>query len=98
MSSDYFSLISIYDGWDTYQASLASSVAPLSPEQLAWRPAPHLRSAGQIAAHISVGRIDWFHRMDAPGSAELTTLPGLPRSEDAIATNAKELVRWLEIS
>ncbi len=98
MSSDFLSLISFYDGWDTYQSSLVQSIAPLTPEQLAWRPAPHLRSAGQIAAHISAGRIEWFHRMGAPGSAELATQASMHRSEDVIATNARELARWLEAS
>ncbi len=98
MSPDFLSLISFYDGWDTYQSSLVSSIAPLLPEQLAWRPAPHLRSAGQIAAHISAGRIQWFHRMDAPGSSEMATQVGTLRSEEAIATNPRELVRWLESS
>jgi uncharacterized damage-inducible protein DinB len=88
----------IFDGWDTYQQSLVQAIAPLSPAQLAWRPAPELRSGGQLASHISFGRIGWFQRMDAPGSAELARQAEAVGSEDAIADNAAELVRFLELS
>ncbi len=92
------SLMTVYEGWDGYQLSLVRAVAPLSREQLVWQPAPHLRSAGQIASHIILGRIGWFHRMGAPGSAELASKVAAFKSEDAIAENATELVRWLETS
>jgi uncharacterized damage-inducible protein DinB len=99
MPQDFLSLISIFDGWDTYQESLVRSIEPLSPEQLSWRPAPHLRSAGQITAHISAGRIQWFQRMNAPGSAELAAQAAKElSSEDLIAGRAGDLVRWLEAS
>ncbi len=91
------SLMTVYEGWDGYQLSLVRAVAPLSREQLVWRPAPHLRSAGQIASHIIHGRIGWFQRMGAPGSAELASQVAA-KSEDAIAENATELVSWLETS
>src|SRR4051812_32431135 len=65
------SLITVFDGWDGYQLSLVRAVAPRTPEELAWRSAPGLRSVGEVAAHISLGRIDWFQRIEAPGSAEL---------------------------
>jgi uncharacterized damage-inducible protein DinB len=63
------------------------------------------RSVGDVAAHIAFGRIDWFHRMGAPGSAELAervaafSRPGGDLSpESGIAEDAAELVRWLETS
>lgn len=98
MSADAHSLMTVYEGWDGYQLSLVRAIAPLSPEQLAFRPAPHLRSVGQIASHISLGRIDWFQRMDAPGSAELASHVKALKSRDAIAGNPAELVHWLEAS
>ena len=64
-------LMTVYSGWDGYQTSLVRTVASLTPELLAYRPAPDRRSVGEIAAHVAFGRIDWFHRMGAPGSAEL---------------------------
>jgi uncharacterized damage-inducible protein DinB len=64
-------LAQVFEGWDGYQTSLIHAIEPLTNEQLAWRPAPHLRSVGELARHISLGRITWFRRMDAPRSAEL---------------------------
>ena len=32
-----------------------------------------MRSVGEIARHIAIGRFCWFVRMDAPGSAELAS-------------------------
>ncbi|MBV9849519.1 MAG: DinB family protein [Armatimonadetes bacterium] len=102
MSADAPSLMRVYEGWEGYNTSLVRAIAPCSPEQLAWRLAPHLRSAGEVAGHISLGRIDWFHRMNAPGSAELAAqvAPWCRGSdvapESGIAENPAELVRWLE--
>jgi uncharacterized damage-inducible protein DinB len=66
------SLAQIYDGWNGYQTSLVNAIAPLTREQLAWRPAPKLRSLGELVRHVSLGRITWFRRMDAPGSAAVS--------------------------
>lgn len=96
MVTDAQSLMNIYRGWDGYQISLVRAIAPLSREQLAYRLTPHVRSVGEIASHIIFGRIDWFHRMGAPGSAELASQVAASESKDAIAENTTELVRWLE--
>ena len=64
-------LADVYAGWEGYQTSLVHAVAPLAPEQLAWRPGPGLRSVGELVRHLSLGRLAWFMRMGAPGSAEL---------------------------
>ena len=98
MPADNPSLMTVYSGWDSYQVSLVRAIAPLSREQLLYRPAPHLRSVGEIASHIGLGRIGWFQRMQAPGSAELATQVATRGSEDAIVANPAELVRWLEAS
>ena len=103
------SLMSVYEGWDGYHRSLVGAVRPLTSEQLAWRPAEHLRSVGELVRHVALGRIDWFLRMDAPGSHELASQitawdedPHGNRyvieADTASAEKADELVRWLEAS
>jgi uncharacterized damage-inducible protein DinB len=98
MTAESLSLASVFEGWDGYQSSLVHAIAPLSLDQLAWRPAAHLRSVGEIAGHISLGRIGWFHRMGAPGAFDLAAQTASWRSEVEIAENPAELVWWLEAS
>lgn len=99
----------VFDGWQGYQSSLVNAIAPLSPEQLRWRPAAGLNSVGEVARHISLGRVVWFARMGAPGAAEVVAQ--IDRWEEDgdgnrtiveqaldIAGDAAELVRWLEMS
>ena len=61
-------LSEVFDGWGGYQTSLVHAIEPLSDEQLGWKPSEKVRSAGEIARHIALGRINWFLRMKAPGS------------------------------
>jgi len=96
MTTNAHSLMTLYKGWDDYQVSLVRAVAPLSREQLAWRPAPHLRSVGEIASHIIGGRMQWFHRILGEGNAEFASQVAAWRPEDAIEEQPTELVRWLE--
>lgn len=109
MTTSALTLASVYDGWDSHQTSLAHALAPLTRDQLIWRPAPNLRSVGEIARHIALGRIGWFLRMDAPGSADIASrIPEWDHDphgnryivEDAldIAEDAAELVGWLELT
>jgi uncharacterized damage-inducible protein DinB len=103
MPTETPSLRTIYSGWDGYHTSLVNAIRPLTKEQLAYRPEPLTRSVGDIAAHIAFGRIDWFHRMDAPGAAELVEQAApwwQPWGEvnNAIAADAAEIVRWLDRS
>lgn len=102
-------LDAVFDGWQGYQQSLVAAVAPLTTEQLAYRPAPHLRSVGEVARHIAIGRVSWFARMLAPGSAEvMAALPAWETDEDGarfaleesleIAGDSRALVSWLESS
>ena len=101
------SLANLYDGWNGYQTSLVHAIAPLLPQQLAWRPGTNLRSVGELVRHISLGRLIWFTRMDAPGSSELASQINAWEKdsdgnryivEDAIAITeqAAELVLWLD--
>ena len=58
MGTGLISLKTVYDGWDGYQTSLVRAIAPRSREQLLWRPAPHMRSVGEVAEHIASGRVE----------------------------------------
>ncbi|MBK8989695.1 MAG: DinB family protein [Chloroflexi bacterium] len=109
MSGNMQSLAAVFDGWQGFQTSLIHAIAPLTPEQLAWRPAASLYSVGELARHISLGRITWFARMPAPGSAGLVAnidaweVDGdgnrqLMENAFPITENAAELVHWLEIT
>ena len=53
------------------QALAPLTLAPLTAKQLTLRPVALLRTAGEVFRHIALGRINWFLRMDAPGSCEL---------------------------
>ena len=90
-------LASVFSGWDRHNPSLVSAVGPLTKAQLAFRPNPNLRSAGEIAAHISLGRIDWFKRMDPPLSRELAAKAPAERSK-SLTEHAPSLVEWLNSS
>jgi len=96
MTADVHSLLTVYKGWDGYQISLVRAIAPRSREQLAYRPAPHLRSAGEIARHISEGRLNWFQRTFGVNSAEPANQVATWRSEDAVEGQPAELVKGLE--
>ncbi len=71
MNLERTSLTRIFEGWEGYNTSLVHALAPLTPIQLGLRPADHLRSVGELARHISLGRLTWFARLDAPGSSDL---------------------------
>jgi uncharacterized damage-inducible protein DinB len=72
------------------------AIAQLSREQLSYRPAPHLRSAGEIARHISEGRFGWFRRTFGVSSSGDANLVVAWRPEDAIEERPAELVKGLE--
>lgn len=101
------SLAAIFAGWDGYQTSLVHAVAPLTAAQLAWRPAPQLRSVGELVRHIALGRITWFRRMEAPGSADVAGRVEVWQEDSDgnrqivesavdIAGDAGKLVEWLQ--
>jgi uncharacterized damage-inducible protein DinB len=89
-------LQTIYEGWDSHQQALMRAVTPLTPEQLAWRPAPDQASVNELIAHIAGARLWWFYKMGAPGSAALARqiAPWAPETLDAGDSDA--LKAWLE--
>lgn len=102
-------LAEIFSGWDGHQTSLVHAVAPLTSAQLQWRPGANLQSIGELARHISLGRVTWFSRMGAPGSEELVSKiqsweidrdgnRDIVESAVTIADSAAELVHWLELT
>ncbi|HWQ11652.1 MAG TPA: DinB family protein [Roseiflexaceae bacterium] len=95
MSENSTSLATFYKGWDRYQEHLVRAVAPLSAEQLAMSPAPHLRSIGVLVAHIIAARVWWFHYVLGEGGDDLASLATWD-DDDQPARTADELVRGLE--
>lgn len=91
-------LMDIYRGWDDHQISLVRAVAPLTREQLLWRPAPHLRTTGEVIAHIIGGRINWFYRILGLGSPEFAVQVAAWRPEDLIEEQPDQLLRWLDLT
>ncbi len=95
MTQDTFSLADCYKGWDNYQQLLVRALAPLSPEQLTLRAAPHLRSVGVIVTHIISARARWMYYVLQIDDEKLAAIgewdaPGQP------GRNATELVSGLE--
>jgi uncharacterized damage-inducible protein DinB len=88
---------SIYEGWHIYQAAMTQAITPLTSEQLAFRVAPHLRSVGEIAAHVIGVRARWFYLLMGEGGDEFKALGGWDR-QDAKIRSAAELVTGLGVS
>lgn len=97
------SLAAIFEGWDGYQISLLHAIRPLTRSQLEWRPGERLRSIGETAGHIALGRIDWFARMGTRGGDSLARQAGAVRGKDSsmdpdLAGDSAVLADWLERS
>ena len=98
MSDESVPLSTIFTGWEGYQISLVHALEPLSYEQLTWRPAAKLRTVGELASHIAIGRVDWFARMLAPGSLELKKKAQAFGSPTALTNDKDEIIHWLKMS
>lgn len=68
MAEDHVSLASVYKGWDGYQQLLVKAIAPLSPEQLALRAAPHLRS---LSEQVAQGELSFLLSMNGLTGIEI---------------------------
>lgn len=95
------SLLRVFEGWDEYNTNLVHAVEPLTIEHLRFKPVPTTRSVGEVASHIALGRIDWFRRMEAPGSVEVVADryawrydQGRKATEETIAESAADIVHW----
>ena|SRR5437762_1573604 len=83
------------DEWELYQSKLVKAIAPLTPEQLNLRAAPHLWSLGTIAAHIVAARAHWFYGVMGEGDPAFGALRALDEQE---TYNADEIVRGFDTS
>jgi uncharacterized damage-inducible protein DinB len=60
MSDTQSTLNIIYANWHEYQVKLRDCIAPLTIDDLALQPAPHMWPLGQLAQHIISVRAGWF--------------------------------------
>lgn len=89
-------LTDIATDWLSYQDDLLKALAPLSAEQLALCPAPHMWSVGKIASHVVAARVGWFHGWMRAGGPELD---GLVRWDDELEPHgAAEIVAKLGLT
>jgi uncharacterized damage-inducible protein DinB len=91
-------LTNFYKGWENYQGHLIKAIAPLTPEQLALRAAPKLRSIGTLAMHIIGARIWWLHNIMGEDSPDLAPMLTWDDAIDPVTQSAAELVKGLEVS
>jgi uncharacterized damage-inducible protein DinB len=85
------------EGWQAYQEQLSAALAPLTPEQLALRAAPGLRSIEELARHIIGVRAGWFHNILREGDDEFGAYHAWGQP-DAPTRTAEELVRGLAVT
>src|SRR5258707_7310454 len=83
MGNANITLAIMTEGWQKYQSELSKALDPLSPEQLALRAAPHLRSIGELARHMIAARAGWYHDVlheedDAFNALSYWNSPGSP--------------------
>ena len=71
MTEPHALIPTIYGGWHTYQALLIKALTPLSPNQLALRATPSLRSIEDIATHVIGARARWFYKLMGEGARSL---------------------------
>ena len=83
-------------GWQNYQNQLGIALARLSPEQLALRAAPGLRSIDELTRHVIAVRAGWFHYCLEEGDEDFGAFhvwdePGsLPRSADELVSGLEK--------
>lgn len=90
------SLRVVYDGWDSHQQALMRALTPLTPEQLAWRPAPNQASVNELIGHIAGARLWWFYKMSAPGSVALARQIAPWAGDTFDAGDRDELDQWMQ--
>ena len=92
MSETNETLAFFTQGWQNYQQQLSIALARLSPEQLALRAAPDLRSIDELARHVIAVRAGWFHYTLEEGDEDFGTFAewagsgSLPRSAEELVS------------
>ena len=89
------SISTIYEGWHKYQSLFITALTPLSPDQLALRATPTLRSVEEIATHMIGARARWFYQLMGEGGEEFALLATWDRTDMPIRS-ADEVVHALE--
>lgn len=95
MAEQTHQLASFYKGWDEYQRHLINALAPLSPDQLTLRAAPHLRSVDIIARHIIGARARWLYYVLEENDEILLSFATWDRADQPPRSGA-DLARGLE--
>ena len=96
MSETSETLAFFTQGWQNYQHQLSIALARLSPQQLALRAAPDLRSIDELARHVIAVRAGWFHYNLEEGDEDFAAFhkwygPGsLPRSADELVSGLEK--------
>jgi uncharacterized damage-inducible protein DinB len=85
------SLSAFYAGWALQNQRLVDALAPLTPEQLLLRSAPHMWPVSVLAAHIVGARVFWFHDIMHEGSAAVGAFSGLDDVDESERTRARLL-------
>ena len=88
-------LPAIYAGWQNYQSLITAALKPLTPEQLAARAAPNLRSIEEIATHMIGARARWFYQLMGEGGPAFAALATWDRQGQPVRS-ASELLQGLE--
>jgi len=84
-----------YAGWAAFQLHLVKLVAPLTPDQLRLRPAPHMRTAGMLAAHLVATRAGWWHDRMGEGGPSIAEIARWDEADAHLRLGAGDLVRAL---
>jgi uncharacterized damage-inducible protein DinB len=95
MSETQETLAFFLQGWHNYQNQLGTALARLSPEQLALRAAPNLRSVEELARHVIGVRAGWYHFVLGEGDEEFGAFADWS-GRGSQPRSAEELVRGLE--
>lgn len=97
MTNTNITLAMMTEGWQAYQRELSKALAPLSPEQLAWRAAPQLRSIGELARHMIAGRAGWYYEILHEGDDAFNAL-SYWNSSGSPTRSASEIVNGLALT
>ena len=85
----------VYQGWEGYNRSLIHAIELLTPENFAFGVA-EMRTVGELVWHIGDGRVDWFTRLEAPGSKELEKEVTARERKPPNSYEAADVCDWLE--
>ena len=98
MSDRVGPLTVIGTGWKGFEQRLADAIAPLTAEQLALPAASHHWSIGELARHIVVNRVWWFHSWMGEGDAGLARIADWNPKQGTAGPvpSASELIAALE--